>query len=253
MNTDHEGQPAGARLLAIRIANALGKPFGIDPFPRSFPNSITTTLGDRGAVFDRIYRSNFWGSAESRSGLGSEGNYTRGYRARLTDCLEDLHARKIFDAPCGDLNWVAPLARDPRIDYFGGDISRTLVDDLKRRWPDLALRQFDICTDSFPEADVWHCRDCLFHLPFADIRAALANFAASTVPFALITTHRALIHRNLDVSAGGFRYLDLERAPVSLPPADRYLKDYRLGRDFPRYVGLWRREVIAQALECWRG
>lgn len=245
-------EASGLRLLAIRAANLIGKPFGINPFPRAFPNDRTADLQDRAKVFDRIYATNFWASGESRSGLGSESEYTRAYRDRLRECLADLNARRLFDAPCGDLNWIIDIARDPAIDYLGGDISESLIADLRQRYPDVALRVFDICEDAFPQADAWHCRDCLFHLPFADIRRALANFASSAVPHALLTTHRGRVHRNLEVEAGGFRYLDLERAPISLPPAERYLRDYRVGRDFPRYVGVWRREAIADALQRWR-
>lgn len=236
------------RLLAIRIANALGKPLGINPFPRSFPNELTTEAADRSAVFDRIYRVNFWASDESRSGFGSETSFAAGYRERLGQCLRDIGAKRLFDAPCGDLNWITPLVRTTDLDYLGGDISESLVADLQQSFPGIAVRTFDICADQFPEADVWHCRDCLFHLPFDDIHRALANFCRSDIPFALITTHRARWHRNLDVNRGGFRYLDLERPPIGLPKADRYLRDYRPVRDFPRYVGLWRREAIGEAL-----
>jgi hypothetical protein len=243
------GEPQGIRLLAVRLANALGKPFGIDPFPRAFPNDAKAESADRHAVFDRIYRTNFWASGESRSGLGSETGFAAAYRDRLHQCLVDIGARRWFDAPCGDLNWVLPLARDPAIEYIGGDISASLIADTQRCYPDVELRVFDVCADAFPEVDVWHCRDCLFHLPFADIRRALENFTRSAIPFALLTTHRARMHRNLDVGVGGFRYLDLERPPISLPRPKRSLKDYRLGIDFPRYVGLWEREAIARALE----
>ena len=242
---------SGLGLLAVRAANALGKPFGIVPVPRSFPNPVSAQVEDRSAVFDHIYRANFWGSEESRSGLGSEAHYARGFAKRLRDCLEEEKLSRIVDAPCGDLNWVLGIARDPGIAYRGGDISTSLIAELQARSPDLALQQFDICTDAFPEADVWLCRDCLFHLPFADIRRALQNFAGSRIPYALLTTHLARLLRNLDVPAGGFRYLDLERAPLNLPPARRYLKDFRVGRDFPRYVGLWSRADIASACERW--
>src|SRR5688500_171296 len=204
-------EPKGLRLLAVRLANALGKPFGIDPFPRAFPNLDGSDSADRPAVFEKIYRTNFWASGESRSGLGSESGFAAAYRQRLQQCLADIGARRLFDAPCGDLNWILPLARDPALDYVGGDISASLIADTQRRYPDVDLRVFDVCVDAFPDADVWHCRDCLFHLPFVDVRRALENFTRSGIPYALLTTHRALVHRNLDVAAGGFRYLDLER------------------------------------------
>jgi hypothetical protein len=139
------------------------------------------------------------------------------------------------------------------IDYVGGDISASLIEDTRRCFPELDLRVFDITTDPFPAADVWHSRDCLFHLPFEAIFSALSNFVDSGIPYALITSHRArLLHRNLDVSFGGFRFLDLERPPISLPRAIERIPDFEFGHDFPRYVCLWSREQVALAGEKWK-
>lgn len=246
-------EDGGTRLLLIRIANKLGRPFGVNPFPRAFANSMTAGITDRSEVFDRIYTSNFWGSAESRSGIGSERGTAVRYLKRLRVFLREGALRRVFDAPCGHLSWTVDLIGDPEVSYVGGDISPTLIGELKARFPDVELRLFDICRDIFPTADVWHCRDCLFHLPFHDVRAALERFVASDIPYALLTTHKArLLHRNLDVPAGGFRFLDLERPPVSLPPAEHYIPDYKKGSDFPRYVALWTRESVADALSRWR-
>lgn len=244
-------EPHGMQLLAIRLANALGKPLGLNFFPRAFPNTSVEHAASRADIFDGIYRSNFWASAESRSGLGSETVFASAYRTQLRALLISRNLQRIFDAPCGDLNWMLPLAREDAVSYQGRDISEALISDLRQRFPELDLRVFDVCQDPFPAADVWHCRDCLFHLPFADIRRALENFVRSEVRYALLTTHSARLHRNLDVTAGGFRYLDLERAPIRLPRAQVYLRDYRAGRDFPRYVALWSREQIGEALERW--
>ena len=242
------GDSGALRLLAVRAANLAGKPFGIVPFARAFPPVFEAQ--DRAEVFDGIYRQNLWGSRESRSGLGSEERYAAAFADRLLRCLEDIGASRLFDAPCGDLNWIEPILRSG-LSYSGGDISATLIEELRGRFAGLDLRQFDICQDPFPASDAWLCRDCLFHLPFVDVRRALQNFCRSNVPIALITTHRGRALRNLDVQAGGFRYLDLERAPINLPRPERYLKDYRIGRDFPRYVGLWRRETIQAAVDSW--
>lgn len=234
-------------LAFIRAANILGKPFGFNPFPRAFANAATDGTTSRKAAFNRIFRSNGWGSAESVSGEGSEQVRTRAYVAELRSFLDRIDARRVFDAPCGDLNWIEPAvaARE----YIGGDIAEGLIEQLRQKRPDLNLLQFDICADPFPDADVWHCRDCLFHLPLVDVRSALQNFAKSRIPYALLTTHKVRgPHRNLDVPVGGFRYLDLERAPFNLPEPVEYLRDYRLGRDFPRFVGVWRREQVAEAL-----
>lgn len=239
----------GFALLAKRIVNRIGRPVGINPFPRAFPNPLTASASGRSEVFDTVYLKNFWGSDQSRSGSGSERAYTEPYRNALQNLMKHRGFNSIFDAPCGDLNWMGDLVAANSWSYAGGDISRHVIDEVRLKHPGVSVSVFDICEDPFPEVDVWHCRDCLFHLPFADIRKAFENFARSTIPFALLTTHKArLLHKNLDVEAGGFRFLDLERAPIGLPPAAEYLQDHRKGMDFPRYVGLWTREDIAKSL-----
>lgn len=238
-------------LLLKRIANLLGKPFGINPFPRAHVNLATGDNCERSGAFDRIYREKGWSSDESASGHGSELSRTRTYVRELRLALSQLKTERIFDAPCGDLNWILPAVDG--LTYRGGDIAPSLIADLRGKYPHLDLRQFDICRDPFPEADVWHCRDCLFHLPIADIWLALENFAAARIPYALLTTHRSqLMHRNLDIPVGGWRYLDLEMAPFNLPRPQLYLKDFKIGREFPRYVGVWPRETILQVLSARR-
>ncbi len=244
---------SGPILFFKRVVNKLGRPYGINPFPRAFENPLVAgVVADRLAVFDRIYQHNFWGSAQSRSGLGSELEFTNRYRMELSRLIQERNIHTIFDAPCGDLNWMREILKAHPIDYIGGDISQSLVEEVRKQFPQLDVRQFDICKDHFPEAEVWHCRDCLFHLPFADIRRAFENFLQSAIPYALLTTHRArFLHKNLDVTAGGFRFLDLERPPFRFPPAIRYLPDYRKGVEFPRFVALWPQDAIAQALTGW--
>ena len=48
---------------------------------------------------------------------------------------------------------------------------------------------FDIAADVFPDADLWFCRDCLFHLPTPAALAALRGFARSRIGFVMTTTH----------------------------------------------------------------
>ena len=85
----------------------------------------------------------------------------------------------------------------------------------------------------------------MFHLSYADIDKAIANFVSSDIPYALFTTHRGII-RNLDNPTGGWRYLDLTRPPFAFPEPELMLRDYVFG-DLPRYVALWSREQIQAA------
>lgn len=239
-------------MLFKRIVNKIGRPIGVNPFPRAFPNPIEGQAGSAAEVFDEISRENFWGSGESLSGLGSELAFTKTYRKGLANCLAKHGIESIFDAPCGDLNWMSAFLSEYPVTYAGGDISAEVIARAQAAHPGQDLRVFDITADPFPEAGVWHCRDCLFHLPFEAIQQALANFAVTGIEYALITSHRSrLLHRNLDVGFGGFRFLDLERAPFYLPQPIERIPDYRRVHDFPRYVCLWSRDQIKQAVARW--
>lgn len=243
---------SGIHLVMARLVNRLGRPFGVNPFPRAFEIPIGKGLAQRTDVFELIYKANYWGSSQSKSGVGSETSFTQRYRQQLVNLIRDKDIKTVFDAPCGDLNWMAEVVSEKFFYYIGGDISLSLINNLKKEHADIDLRVFDICQDEFPKADLWHCRDCLFHLSFQDIRKALINFSQSNIPFALLTTHRArLLHKNLDISTGGFRYLDLERPPFNLPSPIHYLPDYKKWSDFPRYVGLWSIHAIRKAIRSW--
>ncbi len=234
-------------LIVRRMVNIIGKPLGINPFPRAFEYTLGAV--NKAKSFDEIYAKNFWGSHESSSGVGSELVKTERYRSALLALIQQQKFQAVFDAPCGDLNWMPLVIEQSAIDYQGGDISTTLVAKLTQQHPSLSIRHFDICRDDFPRADVWHCRDCLFHLPFVDICAALERFVASEIPYVLLTTHRARwLHRNLDIAQVGFRMIDFERPPFNFPKPLALLPDYRRGIDFPRYVALWPREAITHAL-----
>lgn len=227
--------------LAVMMVDRAIRPTGLSIISFTPYGAWRPTRGqDAREIFDNAARDNAWGSAESISGGGSELRMTERYRAQLVKLLPRF--RSMFDAPCGDLNWMPHVLDRSTIDYVGGDISPTVVERAREKHPDLDLRVFDIATDAFPAVEVWHCRDCLFHLSYDDIRKALANFRRSSVSFALLTTHRGLI-RNVDNPTGGWRYLDLTRAPFNFPEPELMLRDHLPG-DLPRFVGLWRREQL---------
>jgi len=236
-----------ARNAFQRLLNRIGRPYGIAPFPVAF-DSVLPKAGDRTAVFAEISDKNVWGSAESLSGPGSEIARTEHYRHQLISLLKRRAFRSVFDAPCGDLNWMTLVLDEVPIEYRGGDISQRALSVARQRRPGVEVIEFDICADLFPQVQLWHCRDSLFHLSFADIWAALRNVAKSKVDFALITTHRSRLLKNLDIRTGGFRLLDLERAPFFLPPPLEYLSDTATD-SFPRSVGLWPMSAIVLAVE----
>ena len=225
------------RNIVQRALNRALYRFGIRPFPIRFESSLPEAGADAATVFNAVYATDYWGTLETKSGGGSTIEATAQYVQQLIAAINELGVKSMFDAPCGDLNWMHRVITQTGVAYRGGDIASEAVELALRRHPNVSL--FDICADRFPSADLWHCRDTFFHLGFADIRRALAKARESDIEYAAITTHRARWLKNVDIKTGGFRLLDLERPPFNFPRAIRYLRDYP-PQQFPRFVGIWR-------------
>jgi len=219
-----------------RFLNRLGMPLGILPFPFAYEAPLDASGRER--MFEGIYKTNSWGSAESRSGTGSELRRSERYRHALLHFLREQKIGSMFDAPCGDLNWMRLVLDDYPMRYVGGDIADSALALARQNRPGVQVLKFDICRDPFPDCELWHCRDALFHLSFADARLALRNAARSNARLALMTTHHSRWLKNVDIRTGGWRHLDLERPPLSLPKPIAYLPDTG-PREFPRFVGVW--------------
>jgi hypothetical protein len=203
--------------------------------------------GPRGVAFREIYRVNSWGSDESRSGPGSTLTYTAPLRRRLPHLLSRLGVRTLLDAPCGDFHWLSrvPLGG---ITYIGGDIVPELIDEVRARHsaPGRSFRIMDIVEQPPPSADLWLCRDALFHLPNADVAKVLQNFARSDIEYFLSSNYE-FSQENIDITPGGFRYLNLRKAPFCLPAPVAVLEDFVVPFP-PRVLALWSRKQIASSV-----
>ena len=180
---------------------------------------------DLPARFARMYETNLWDGAESRSGDGSSLAATAGMRAGLPALLRKLDVRRLVDVPCGDFHWMAhvDLAAAGVIGYVGGDVVEAIVAANRARYATAgrAFVQVDLTTGPLPvvsgaPADAVLCRDCLVHLSFANIARALDVVRSSGVRYLITTTF--LEHEvNADVADGDWRMLNLERPPFNFP------------------------------------
>lgn len=142
------------------------------------------------------------------------------------------------------------------VEYLGGDVSPSLVaaNAEQHGQPKRRFIRFDISADPFPEADVWFCRDCLFHLPYAAILASFENFARSRIPLLLLTNHpNHTGFRNHDIEAGHrFRPSEFRAPPFSLPRSRHFaIADWVF--PFPeREMRLWTREEVEASLPAIR-
>jgi hypothetical protein len=160
-------------------------------------------------------------------------------------------AIKFFDAPCGDLNWIPDIFE--KVQYFGGDISKDLVAVLKNKFPNINIAHFDIIGDEFPDAHIWHCRHCLFHLSLSDIAKSLQNFCKSKIEIAIITNHFLPDSITFDIDTGNFRFLDLTNFPFYLPKPKLWLldEDPRSGKT-AMASGVWTKEQVKVGVDNYK-
>ncbi len=170
-------------------------------------------------IFQQIHDSSAWNvvTTESVSGEGSTLEQTATLRAELPGLLRKLGVRSLLDLPCGDFNWMQHLDLTG-IRYTGGDIVPALVERNQAQFGN-ETRQFqhlNLLTDPLPAADLLFCRDCLVHLSFADVQAALDNIRRSGIIY-LATTHFHDEPENADILTGGWRPLNFFKAPFNFP------------------------------------
>jgi len=202
-------------------------------------------------VFEEIAARNKWLNNESRSGDGSTLFYTRHLRAELQRFVRKFGIKSFFDAPCGDFNWMKAVKFADDLVYAGGDIVDALIEENNRRYASASRRfvSFDIVADDFPAADIWFCRDCLFHLGNPHILAALRNFARSNVKLLMMTNHiNTTGFNNSDIRSGGFRLVDFFIEPYCLPRDVLFRVTDYMDPYPPREMCVWKREQVATAL-----
>jgi len=203
------------------------------------------------AIFAKIYERNAWKDSESVSGAGSTLRYTENLRKHLPDLFRRLSIKSVFDAPCGDFNWMRKVVVDTDLVYFGADIVSALIAENAKRSQDSRVRfsVADITVDRFPKVDLWICRDCLFHLSNRDIYRALSNFVSADIPYVLTTTHlNDSGFENTDIPTGDFRLLDLFSPPYCLPKeVSARITDW-VAPHPPREMCLWTKDQVSAAL-----
>ena len=135
----------------------------------------------REKVFRSIWNNNYWGNEESRSGPGATLVQTQQLRDKAPKMFQEFRIKSLFDAPCGDMNWMKHILESGSFNYLGGDIVSEIIDknSLKFKNENINFTKFDITSDSFPDADVWICRAVFYHFSNQDILLALELFFES--------------------------------------------------------------------------
>ncbi len=203
-------------------------------------HSIVTNVKE---IFQHHYTDNLWGNGESVSGPGSTIEYTENIRKELPELVNKLGIKVILDAPCGDFNWFRMISWKQPITYIGADIVEPLINRNQLLYgnQNQNFTYLNIIQDALPKADMWLCRDCLFHLSNEDILSVIENFLRSDVKYLLTSTHSNL--ENEDIQTGSFRLLNLQKEPFNFAQPIAFIEDWIEGYPI-RHLGLWERESI---------
>ena len=205
------------------------------------------TLEER---FTNIYKGNLWGSKESVSGSGSTAAMTIPIRTMLPVLFEEFQISSIFDAPCGDFNWMRMVDLE-HISYVGGDIVEPMIRKITSKYAssNISFIKIDITKEQFPPSDLVINRDCLFHLSYEDILLTLENFLDSDSKYFLSTSHdNNQEFVNTDILSGNFRLIDLFIYPFNFP-ADYLFRIAEKGEGMlpPRKLYLWNKNQVVEA------
>ena len=181
--------------------------------------------------FAKIYSTNYWSDNESKSGSGSSFKSTENIRLHLPIIIKKFNIKNIFDAPCGDFNWMRYVLRNLEINYLGADIVEDIISFNKKEYENnkIKFNKLDIRIDKLPKADLMILRDCLFHFSYEDIKLFFKNFLSSEIKYILITSHLNSEYKfeNRDITTGDYRLIDIFTEPFSFEKNYIYTFDDR--------------------------
>ena len=204
----------------------------------------------REEAFSDIYSRKAWGDGHSLSGPGSDPGISAPYVAYVERVIGEEGLRSVLDLGHGDWQ-MWPTDAFSRVTYTGLEVVPQ-VSKLVREQHGRPGRNFleeDVVSANWPTTDLVLCKDVLMHLPNADVTRILEKMAqvprsiichdvlptqrslagaASQVRAQLAPTFRwnELLKRrrfwrrfmvtNEEITAGGYRPLDLNKKPWNL-------------------------------------
>jgi hypothetical protein len=170
--------------------------------------------------FSLIYRSNYWGSRESRSGEGSEMREAASVIPFLLQALKNNDLKVIIDLGCGDCNWIRNIFSSQHISYHGYDIVEEVIRSNCDRFANdrINFHSANITSCEIICGDVILLKDVLIHFSFYDIDRLLRNILRTNFHFVVLTSQQTYpFGGNVDILSGDYRPLDFRKPPFSLP------------------------------------
>ena len=184
---------------------------------------------DLKTTFTNIYKINYWGDNESRSGPGSNNKNTINVKKKIIKIIKELKIKTIVDAPCGDFYWMNKVVANQNIKYIGIDIVRELILKNKILYSNkkIKFKKLDITKKTCPPCDLLISRDFLFHLSYDDINNFFKSLSKTKIKYFLTSSHstptsnKFLINKN--IISGDFRKINLFNKPFNFSKNIKYI------------------------------
>ena len=200
--------------------------------------------------FSIIHKNNYWDNSETVSGPGSTIKNTIKLRKKLKEIIKTYKIKSIFDAPCGDCNWIKDIIVDAPIRYIGADIVPEVIKQNKKKFNNnkIYFKQIDLTKEKLPKADLFICRDFVFHLSFKDTYKFLKNLKKSNSKYLLISNHfknKNYNGYNKDINSGDFRKINIFQSPYNFNyKYEMIIDDYCDGTK--KYLYLFKRKEFVK-------
>ncbi|KAJ1552857.1 hypothetical protein HK096_010168, partial [Nowakowskiella sp. JEL0078] len=158
---------------------------------------------ERSHVFKQIFKSNLWGSSESRSGAGSTLEITVNARKFISTMWQIFGIKSFLDSPCGDCNWQPSIPGFDKINYTGIDIVSAEILQNAQKYiskPNMRFINLDLVTQGIipkDQFDMVMCRDAIQHLPLLDGLEIYKSLEATGAKILITNVHLPIGHPNV--------------------------------------------------------
>lgn len=210
---------------------------------KTFARNVFAPRRHMQSTFAPFYSENRWGDSVSVSGPGSSLERTVKLRSELPALLDEIGARTLLDAPCGDFNWMKHTTLGLE-QYVGVDVIPELIARNQSLYANERTRfvLLDLTRDKLPRVEVILCRDCFIHFSNRHITAAIKNFKRSGSTYLLTNTYPDW-SENQNIRTGDFHYINLLASPFNFPPPLKQI-DEKLPNERAQFFGktlaLWK-------------
>ena len=192
-----------------------------------FSNFFFSKEKIRKNAFRHIYLSNHWQNyfkldlQKSRSGPGSNLNYTSDMSRELEKFFAEKNIKTILDIGCGDFIWMNLLLNKyyNYDKYLGLDIVDELIknNNLKYSNDKISFKTFDLVKDEIPKGfDIILIRDVFIHLKNEQIVNFLNLLKNLDIKFFGVTSTPSLKKNNELKTIGRYRDINIEIEPFNL-------------------------------------